>query len=83
MELPDDVLKIIKEFSQPLSRPDWRTLHRMTFDTYYKNLLPYHLIRCKIDDGVMHLVYLRNIHMKVLVTKKEMDISIMERIEWP
>lgn len=24
MELPDDVLKIIKEYSQPISRPDWR-----------------------------------------------------------
>jgi len=24
MELPYDVLKIIKEYSQPLTRPDWR-----------------------------------------------------------
>ena len=24
MELPDDILKIIKEYSQPLTRPDWR-----------------------------------------------------------
>lgn len=24
MELPDDVLKIIKEYSQPITRPDWR-----------------------------------------------------------
>jgi hypothetical protein len=23
MELPDDILKIIKEYSQPLTRPDW------------------------------------------------------------
>lgn len=29
MELPDDVLKIIKEYSMPLTRSDWRTLHRM------------------------------------------------------
>jgi hypothetical protein len=29
MELPDDVLQIIKEFSQPVTRPDWRSLHRM------------------------------------------------------
>lgn len=27
MQLPDDVLNIIKEFSQPMTRPDWRTLH--------------------------------------------------------
>jgi hypothetical protein len=24
MELPDDVLKIIKEYSMPITRPDWR-----------------------------------------------------------
>ena len=30
MELPDDVLAIIREFSRPMTRPDWRTLHKMT-----------------------------------------------------
>jgi hypothetical protein len=29
LELPDDVLQIIKEFSHPLTRPDWRSLHLM------------------------------------------------------
>jgi len=29
-ELPDDVLHLIKQFSQPLTRPDWRTLHKLT-----------------------------------------------------
>jgi hypothetical protein len=24
MELPDDILKIIKEYSMPITRPDWR-----------------------------------------------------------
>jgi hypothetical protein len=24
MELPDDILNIIKEYSQPMTRPDWR-----------------------------------------------------------
>jgi hypothetical protein len=83
MELPDDVLKIIKEFSQPLTRPDWRTLHKMTFDKFYKNLLPYNLVRYKVDEGVMHLVYMRNIHMQVLVRNKEMSIVVMERVFWP
>ena len=35
MNLPDDVLQIIKEYSIPVTRPDWRTLHRMTYDTYF------------------------------------------------
>ena len=29
MELPSDILSIIKEFAQPLTRPNWRTLHRI------------------------------------------------------
>jgi len=32
--LPDDVLTIIKEYSMPVTRPDWRTLHKMTSVRY-------------------------------------------------
>jgi hypothetical protein len=40
MELPDDVLQIIKDYSKPVTRPDWRTLHKMPADKYsaaYRN----------------------------------------------
>ena len=30
MELPDDVLVLIRDFSRPLTRPDWRTLKPMS-----------------------------------------------------
>ena len=30
MEFPDEILAIIKEFSRPVTRPDWRHLHRLT-----------------------------------------------------
>ena len=29
-QLPDDVLQIIHQFSRPITRPDWRTLHKLT-----------------------------------------------------
>jgi hypothetical protein len=29
MELPEDVCKLIREYSQPITRPDWRRLHIM------------------------------------------------------
>jgi hypothetical protein len=29
MELPDDVLSIVRDFSRPVTRPDWRDLHRL------------------------------------------------------
>ena len=34
MQLPEDVLKIIREYSKPCTRPDWRTLHIMTDDRF-------------------------------------------------
>jgi hypothetical protein len=32
MELPDDVLQIIKEYAQPITRPDWKSLHKMPLE---------------------------------------------------
>jgi hypothetical protein len=29
MELPDDVLSLVRDYARPLTRPDWRTLRRM------------------------------------------------------
>ena len=34
LELPDDVLRLVKEYSMPVTRPDWRKLHKMTFAKY-------------------------------------------------
>jgi hypothetical protein len=28
MDLPDDVLSIVRDFSRPVTRPDWRNLER-------------------------------------------------------
>ena len=30
MELPDELLTLVRDFSRPVTRPDWRDLHRMT-----------------------------------------------------
>ena len=37
MELPHDILYLIKEYSMPLTRPNWRNLHIMTYDTFKQN----------------------------------------------
>ena len=34
MELPEDVLRIIKEYSKPITNPYWRTLHIMPYQLY-------------------------------------------------
>jgi hypothetical protein len=36
MELPNDIIRIIRDYSLPLTRPDWRTLHFMTNRVYKK-----------------------------------------------
>ena len=38
MELPDDVIQLIHEYSRPLTRPDWRTLHKFPILTYHSTL---------------------------------------------
>jgi hypothetical protein len=34
LELPDDVLQIIKDYSMPITRPDWRSLHVMPHERF-------------------------------------------------
>jgi hypothetical protein len=34
MELPNDIQSIIHEFARPVTRPDWRTLHKLSLDRY-------------------------------------------------
>ena len=39
MELPDEVLAHIKEYAQPLTRPDWRILRIMPNQRFYLELM--------------------------------------------
>ena len=38
MELPDDVIALIKEYSMPITRPDWRTAPVMSNDRFMDSL---------------------------------------------
>jgi len=48
MDIPDDVLLLIREFTRPISRPDWRNLRPMSsrkfhlsiLETYYLSYIP-------------------------------------------
>jgi hypothetical protein len=73
MELPSDILSIIKEYARPITRPDWRYLHKMTECSFYTGLSHccyyhpngYHdgLIRIRniwvecTDDGFFHMCH--------------------------
>jgi hypothetical protein len=39
MELPDDLLALVHDFSRPATRPDWRTLRRMTSYRFHSDIL--------------------------------------------
>ena len=54
MELPDDVLQIIKEFSQPVTRPDWRSLHRMPTVSFH--MLAAQAINRTLPQSVFEMV---------------------------
>ena len=51
MELPDDVLAIIKEYAQPVTRPDWRTLHIMTQYEYINILKQHTILKSRISQN--------------------------------
>jgi hypothetical protein len=34
MELPHDVLQIINDYAKPVTRPEWRRLHKMTYTRF-------------------------------------------------
>jgi len=51
MELPGDVLRLINEYSKPLTRPDWRTLHIMTEHKYYSLYHIEYMIRRNVLNG--------------------------------
>ena len=70
MELPDDVLAIIKDFSRPVTRPDWR---QYTDDDLYRR----HIIRYRNRDTVTHLICIRNINLYLDVTNKEMNMKLI------
>ena len=38
MELPDDVLGLVRDFSRPLTHPGWRGLHLMTAYRFHINI---------------------------------------------
>ena len=39
MELPNIALHLIREYSKPITRPDWRTLQRLTFYSIYSEVI--------------------------------------------
>lgn len=57
MDLPDDILQIIKDYSRPMTRPDWRTLHKMSYHLFHLSVLErynprfFNLVLCYHDIG--------------------------------
>jgi len=63
MEFPDDILKIIKEYAQPVTLPNWRYLHKMTEHNFTEFLLynnAYTLCSDKDQLYALFMNYLRH-----------------------
>jgi hypothetical protein len=61
MELPDDVLAIIKEYARPLTHPDWRTLHILPNKIYWTELKKRTLIVYVDNNEFTFFVSIKNI----------------------
>jgi hypothetical protein len=75
MELPSDVNQIIKEFSLPITRPDWKLgsyMMREYKDTYYgpffsrlnKRDFKIYLLHCLVDSHNDYKAWALNMEMK-------------------
>jgi hypothetical protein len=62
MELPDDVLRLIKEYSKPATNPKWKTLRIMPNITYRGE---YYLIFLKRRNKLNCASYEEYIHLNV------------------
>ena len=49
MELPRDIQCIIYEYAKPITRPDWKYLHKMTLDDFFIQ------VRSKINRPGYHI----------------------------
>jgi hypothetical protein len=66
MELPDDILKIIKEYSMPITRPDWRKgcyfnrfpfkINNKLYTFKYMLRLVYKIYSGKINNLLMNMM---------------------------
>ena len=59
LELPDDILQLIKEYSMPITRPDWRTLHKMPYQLYETEFYFVYQKRYRHLNGQMNNNYKR------------------------
>ena len=50
MQLPDDVLAIIRDYSKPVTRPDWRTIQPLSGHTFYTEIYHARCIQCAHRD---------------------------------
>ena len=71
MELPDDILSIIKEYSKPLTNPKWRKL----------NKLQLHVLRsdfntCRIKNYIQKWNHNGNIHTVFTIERMNNMIRI-------
>ena len=39
MELPPEIVRIISEYSKPMTRPDWRTIKRVCMGDLYNEIM--------------------------------------------
>ena len=58
MEFPEVIVSIIKEYAMPLTRPDWRSLHRMPSHRFHTSVaqtfnhsMPQALFELTCKDG--------------------------------
>ena len=81
MELPDDVITIIRDYCKPMTRPDWKTLHHVTSLKLHLsvalsfnvsiNMAAIHFIKHQTSDYIYYVEYdISGPYVRYLVSKQ-------------
>jgi hypothetical protein len=80
MELPRDVIGIIKEYSMPITNPKWRTLRIMTNPQFYLELIKLKDLWWENDKRRRHRTLLYDTLMRRYILRYR--IHLLAEFEW-
>jgi hypothetical protein len=84
MELPEDVLQLIREYSKPMTHPNWRNRQWICVGDLYKDILQKDIITTPIRRIMLYQQFIINVHNNncwwdLYVFKKKYGIAEMSK----
>ena len=80
MNLPVSALLLIKEYSKPLTRPDWRTLNRLSFYSLYSEVIQRRTYKRKVLNSLYKTIHKEHMIAGILYNTTYYNVYISSLI---